>query len=78
MGEEQEENLLTIAVSMKEDVRQMRELTETMLLLVNSTSEKMLEITLNTIYDMYTQLNEMRKVLQWYAENQTGRKYTGT
>jgi cell division protein ZapA (FtsZ GTPase activity inhibitor) len=76
MEEEEEENLLTIAKDIRNDIKEMKTAVETMLIIVNDTSEKMLMVALNTVNDMYEHSNELRKVLQWYAEQQTGRKYT--
>lgn len=76
MAKEEEENLLTISKQIATDIGKMRENMDNLLIGLDATVDDLITLNANILYEYYTQLLEMKKLFQWYAEKQTGRKYT--
>jgi len=76
MAEEPEENLITIFKQITEELKKTRESIENLVMKVDVTTDNLTTIVTYTLYDYYVELQELKKLFQWYAEKQTGRKYT--
>ena len=72
MAEKQEENLLTIFKKIETELTKLRETME----LQTAITFEAIAILPPIISRLQDEQQEMKKLFQWYAENQTGRKYT--
>jgi len=73
---EKEENLLTIFKQMSTDISKIRENMDNLATKLDTTISDLITLNANILYDYYVELQELKKLFQWYAEKQTGRKYT--
>ena len=73
---EEEENLLTIFKKILEELTKTRESMELMTEINYEIATKLPSILYQVLNDYSTKINEILKLFQWYAENQTRRKYT--
>ena len=75
MGEEQEENLITIFKKIQEEMTKTRETMELMTEINYEIATQLPSIMYQVLNDYSTKINEALKLFKWYAEKQTGRKY---
>lgn len=75
MGEEQEENLLTIFKKIQEEMTKTRETMELMTEVNYEIATQLPSIMYQVLNDYSTKINEALKLFKWYAEKQTGRTY---
>lgn len=71
----EEDNILTLLKGIQQEITKLRESTERLETLISDSSDTANTIIANTLYDLYTLLDETRKLFQWYAEKTTGRTY---
>ena len=76
MEEKPEENLITIFKQIATNISKIRENMDELLIRLDTTTSDLITLNANILYDYYMELQEMKKLFQWYAEKQTGRTYT--
>ena len=72
----EEENLLTILKSMKEETTKLRKSIDEFNAKITDTTNTVIEAYANLTYDLYLKMEEMRALFQWYAEKRTGSRYS--
>jgi len=73
---EKEENLITIFKTIETELTKIREIMETMNLVNYEIATQLPTIMYQILNDYSSKIDEALKLFQWYAEKQTGRKYT--
>lgn len=61
---------------MSTDISKIRENIDNLATKLDTTISDLITLNANILYDYYLELQELKKLFQWYAEKQTGRKYT--
>jgi len=73
---EEEENLLTILKRVDENTKNIAEALNTINTTIGTSLNTSLLVASDIAVNYYEELQEIKKILKWYAERSTGRKYT--